>query len=64
MPLTIPEVAPIAATPGDKLDHEPPGVVLLSEMVWPVHTPAGPEMAAGSALTVIGFVFVHPDPSE
>ena len=60
-PSTVPEV-PTAASDGELLDHVPPAVELLNEIVEPSHTVLDvPAIAAGEALTVIVFEAEHPD---
>jgi hypothetical protein len=51
-PLTIPGELPMAARAVSLLLHDPPGVVLESEIVLPIHTFVMPAMGAGSGLTV------------
>lgn len=52
MPLTTPEEEPIVATAGFKLLQVPPGSVLLSVVVLPLHTFSEPIIADGNGFTV------------
>jgi len=59
-PVTTPEVTPIVATDGVALVHEiPPGRMLYTTFVLPIHTGTLPLIAAAPPLTVIGFVLQH-----
>ena len=49
MPLTMPDVVPTTATAGVPDDHRPPA--LVSVIDCPMHTAAGPVVAAGAAST-------------
>lgn len=51
-PVTIPVSDPMVATDGEPLVHVPPGVALVSVIVFPWHTLVGPAMATGGARTV------------
>lgn len=61
-PVTTPVPRPIVA--GPLMLQEPPPVALVSVMVLPLHTLAGPPMAAGNAVTVTMAVVVQPVPRE
>ena len=52
IPVTTPVVEPMVATPVALLDHVPPEVVLVKEVVKPTHTLVVPAIAAGFGLTV------------
>jgi hypothetical protein len=62
-PVTIPVDAPIVAMAGADEDHVPPGVALLSVVVWPTQVAAEPVIAAGGALTVTVLVAPQPVPN-
>ena len=62
MPVTIPSVAPIVATPVLLLLHVPPLVALASVVVAPAHTLVVPVMAVARELTVT--VVVAEQPAE
>ena len=51
-PYTIPEPVPTVATVVVLLLHEPPLVMLLSDVVPPTHRDGEPVIDAGSGLTV------------
>ena len=55
MPATAPFV-PTVATDVFVLDQDPPGVLLVSEIVKPGQTFGGPDMAAGKGVMVATFV--------
>jgi len=58
-PVTIPDDEPIVIAVPDVL-HTPPGVTSLCVMVAPTHKAVGPEIAAGSGLTVTTEVAAQP----
>ena len=62
-PAIIPEVELMTATDGDAEDQVPlPASVNVAAA--PSHIAAGPEMAAGDALTVTTIAVVQPVPNE
>ena len=56
----IPEEGSIVPIPVDTELHVPPVVLLLKSLEDPAHAIAVPVIAAGNALTVTGFVAMHP----
>jgi len=56
MPAEIPVTRPVSGftltTPAEGEDHTPPGAVLLSNVVAPVHTVGTPVIAGGTGFTV------------
>jgi hypothetical protein len=52
MPLTIPVLNPIVATPVLLLVHVPPPTPSLKDRALPIHTVATPPITVGDALTV------------
>ena len=63
-PLTMPVERPIVAVVVALLVHVPPVVTSPNVMVVPAHRLELPVIAAGEAVTVIGFVTVQPVPNE
>jgi len=63
IPVTVPEIGPIVATPALLLAHVPPDDVLLNVVVAPTQTDAVPVIAAGKALTVAVVLEEQPDGS-
>ena len=61
IPATIPFDEPIVAIPVLLLDHVPPAVPSLSDVVCPTQTIGTPEITVGKALTVTIAVVVHPN---
>jgi hypothetical protein len=59
-PVTTPVADVIVATVVLLLDHVPPGVVLLSVTVLPVHTEVRPDIVLGSGVTVIVVLEIQP----
>jgi hypothetical protein len=59
-PVTAPVVDPTVATTLLLLVQVPPPLVLVNVTVLPIHTLAGPVIAAGTGFTVIGVVLLHP----
>ena len=66
MPADIPETKPvdppIVAIPVAALVHVPPGVVLLNEVLSPIHALGIPVIGAGTGFTVMVVVVVQPEP--
>lgn len=58
-PDTSPVPASIVATLVVVLAHVPPPLASLRFVMLPIHTPAEPEIAAGSGFTVITVVVIH-----
>ena len=53
LPVAMPEVAPIDATPVLLLVQVPPVVALVNDVVAPTHTVALPDTGSGNGLTDI-----------
>lgn len=64
IPVTMPVVAPTVAIAGLALVHAPPGVVVVSVVVLPIHTVPAPPIGEGIAFTVTIAVTVQPLPKE
>ncbi len=59
-PVTRPVVTPMVATDSALLAHVPPAGVLVSIIVLPTHTIAGPAIADGPGLTLTVLVAMQP----
>jgi hypothetical protein len=64
VPAVTPDIIPVVGTTVASvvllLDHVPPAVASESVDVWPVHTLAMPEIAAGDGLTRYDVVVTQP----
>ncbi len=60
IPPTMPVDVPTVPMEGVLLDHEPPGVLLVSIIVEPTHTLVGPTIGAAADTTVIIMVTAQP----
>lgn len=64
MPLTMPDDKPTVAVGVLLLPQVPPVVASLNVVAVPAHRLELPVIAAGDAVTVIGFITVQPVPNE
>lgn len=53
IPVTVPVAAPIVATAGTVLVHIPPGVGLVSVVVYPWHTDRLPDMEESKLMVTV-----------